>query len=404
MAPFAAAVTGIGLVTPAGIGVAANWARVTAGETAAAVDPALADLPVHVSCRVPDFAPKDHGLRGARQWDRYTTFAMLAAKEALSHAGLDPADWDGTRVAVVLGSGAGGTLTLEEQHRTLLVEGPGDVSPQTLPMGLLNMAAGQVAIAFGARGPCLAPCTACASGASAIGIGRDLLRLGAADIVIAGGAEAPISPLYVSSFARMRALSRNPDPATASRPFDSARDGFVLGEGAGVLVLESEDHALARGVRPVAKVIGYGASADAHHVTQPHPDGMGARLAMTAALADAHVAGSEVRHVNAHGTSTVANDRTESAVIRDLLGPDAQVTSTKGVTGHLLGAGASVEAAYTALTVRHGIVPPTANLTDPEPGLDIDIVFKAARQSTVEVAVSDSFGFGGQNVCLVIAS
>jgi 3-oxoacyl-[acyl-carrier-protein] synthase II len=404
MAPFAAAVTGIGLVTPAGIGVADNWTRVVAGETAAAVDPALADLPVRISCRVPDFAPKDHGLRGARLWDRYTTFAVLAAKEALAGAGLDPADWEGARVAVVLGSGAGGTLTLEEQHRTLLADGPGDVSPQTLPMGLLNMAAGQVAIEFGARGPCLAPCTACASGASAIAVGRDLLRLGAADIVIAGGAEAPISPLYVSAFARMRALSRNPDPATASRPFDSARDGFVLGEGAGVLVLESEDHARGRGARPLARVIGHGASADAHHVTQPHPDGLGARLAMTAALADAGVAGSDVRHVNAHGTSTVANDRTESAVIRDLLGADAQVSSTKGVTGHLLGAGASVEAAYTALTVRHGLVPPTANLTDPEPGLDVDIVHKAARQSRVDIAVSNSFGFGGQNVCLVIAA
>jgi 3-oxoacyl-[acyl-carrier-protein] synthase II len=404
MTPFAAAITGIGLVTPAGIGVADNWARVVNGDTAAAVDPALEDLPVRISCRVPPFDAKEHGLRGARLWDRYTTFAMLATREALHAAQLSTKDWNGTRVAVVIGSGAGGTLTLEEQHRTLLSDGPTDISPQTLPMGLLNMAAGQVAIAFGANGPCLAPCTACASGASAIGIGRDLLRLGAADIVIAGGAEAPISPLYVASFARMRALSRNPDPATASRPFDSARDGFVLGEGAGVVVLESEAHARARGVEPVAKLIGYGASADAHHVTQPHPKGLGARLAMAAALADAGVAGRDVRHVNAHGTSTPANDSTEAAVIRDLLGQDAQVTSTKGVTGHLLGAGASVEAAYTALAVRDGLVPPTANLTDPEPGLDIDVVHKAARRSTVDIAVSNSFGFGGQNVSLVLAS
>jgi 3-oxoacyl-[acyl-carrier-protein] synthase II len=399
MPGFAAAITGIGLVTSAGVGVPANWDRVVAGQGTAAVDPELDGLPVRISCRVPDFAADN-----AWKLDRYTRFALAAAHEALTQAGLDPSAWEGSRVAVVIGSGAGGTASLERQHRELLEGGPSTVSPLTLPMGLLNMAAGQVAIEFGATGPCLAPCTACASGATAIGIGRDMLRLGTADIVIAGGAEAPVTPFYSAAFARMRALSRNADPETASRPFDVARDGFVLGEGAGVVVLESEEHARARGADTVARVIGYGASADAHHATAPHPDGRGARLAVRAALADAGLTGRDVGYVNAHGTSTPMNDRVESAVIRDLIGMDVPVSSTKGVTGHPLGAAGAIEAAFAALAVRHGIVPPTANLTDPDPVADIDLVFKAARTGRFEVALSNSFGFGGQNTALLVAA
>ncbi|MGH3962190.1 MAG: beta-ketoacyl-[acyl-carrier-protein] synthase family protein [Pseudonocardiaceae bacterium] len=404
MSGFAAAITGIGLVTPAGIGVPENWTRVVEGEATAAVDPELADLPVRISCRVPEFSAEDLGLSGAWQWDRYTRFAVAAAHEALRQAGLTPGDWDSSRVAVIIGSGAGGTATLEEQHRVLVEDGPSDVSPLTLPMGLLNMAAGQLAIDIGANGPCLAPCTACASGASAIGIGRDILRLGTADIVIAGGAEAPVTPLYVSAFSRMRALSRRSDPATASRPFDAARDGFVLGEGAGVVVLESEEHAKARGAQALARVIGYGASADAHHVTSPHPQGRGATLGIRAALADAGLTGRDVRYVNAHGTSTPLNDRVEARVIREVLGADIPVSSTKGVTGHPLGAAGAIEAAYTALAVHRGVIPPTANLTDPDPKADIDLVYKAARHGRVDVALSNSFGFGGQNTALLIAA
>lgn len=306
MSGFAASITGIGLITPAGIGVKENWERVVDGRSTAAHHDDLVGLPVTMACRVPDFSPQQLGLRGAWQWDRYSQFAIAATREALAQAGLVAGEWaDSARVAVIIGSGAGGTATLEEQHRILIEEGPGEVSPMTLPMGLLNMAAGQVAIDIGANGPCLAPCTACAAGASAIGLGRELIRSGLADIVIAGGAEAPITPLYVSSFARMRALSRRlDDPATASRPFDATRDGFVLGEGAGIVVLESDEHARARGAQTLARVIGYGASADAHHVTSPHPEGKGAELAVRAALADAGLTGRDVGYVNAHGTST----------------------------------------------------------------------------------------------------
>lgn len=406
MTGFAAAVTGIGLVTPAGVGAKENWECVVDGRPTAAHHPELADLPVTMACRVPDFSPARLGLGKAWQWDRYAQFAIAATREALAHAGLRAGEWaDSARVAVIIGSGAGGTVTLEEQHRVLIEEGPGEVSAMTLPMGLLNMAAGQVTIDIGANGPCLAPCTACAAGASAIGIGRELIRSGLADVVVAGGAEAPISPLYVASFARMRALSRRTDdPATASRPFDAARDGFVLGEGAGVLVLESEEHALGRGATALAKVIGYGASADAHHVTSPHPEGKGAELAVRAALADAGLTGRDVRYVNAHGTSTPLNDVIEAAMIRRVVGADAQVSSTKGVTGHPLGAAGSIEAAYAALAVHHGVVPPTASLTEVDPRVDVDVVHGEARRGPVDIALSNSFGFGGQNAALLFSA
>ncbi|NJQ01284.1 beta-ketoacyl-[acyl-carrier-protein] synthase family protein [Streptomyces zingiberis] len=406
MTGFAAAITGIGLVTPAGAGAKESWERVVEGGPAAAHHTDLADLPVSMACRVPGFDPAALGARDAWQWDRYSQFAIAAAREALEQAGLAPGGWaDSSRVAVILGSGAGGTATLEEQHRALIEEGPSEVSPLTLPMGLLNMAAGQVAIDIGANGPCLAPCTACAAGASAIGLGRELLRSGTADIVVAGGAEAPITPLYVSAFARMRALSRRlDDPRTASRPFDAGRDGFVLGEGAGVMVLESEEHARARGARPVARVIGYGASADAHHVTSPHPEGKGAELAIRAALADAGITGRDIGHVNAHGTSTPRGDVVEAGVILRMVGTDTQVSSTKGVTGHPLGAAGSIEAAFAALAVHHGIVPPTAGTTEVDPKVGVDVVTGAARRRRVDVALSNSFGFGGQNAALLIAS
>lgn len=406
MTPFAAVITGIGLVTPAGIGVEENWQNILKAKQTAAPDPGLRGLPVDIACRVPDFSPARSGLRNAWQFDRYAQFAVVAARDALADAGHLPGAWaDSARVAVLIGSGAGGTATLESQHKVLLEEGPSDVSPMTLPMGLLNMAAGQVAIDIGANGPCLAPCSACASGASAIGIGREMLRTGVADIVVAGGAEAPVTPLYASTFARMRALSRRTDtPGTASRPFDATRDGFVLGEGAGVVVLESEEHARARGVRTYGKVIGYGASADAHHVTSPHPEGRGAELAVRAALADAGLSGSDVRYVNAHGTSTPLNDVVESAVIRRVIGSDAAVSSTKGVTGHPLGAAGAIEAAFAALAAHHGLVPPTANLEHPDSRIDVDLVHKEPRPGPVDIALSNAFGFGGQNTALLIAA
>jgi 3-oxoacyl-[acyl-carrier-protein] synthase II len=405
MPGFAAAITGIGLVTPAGIGVRDNWERVVAARSAAATDPELTGLPVTTACRVPAFRAEELGVPGAWQWDRYAQLAMVAAGEALRDAGLEPHAWeDPSRVAVVIGSGAGGTATMEAQHAVLIEQGPAAVSPLTLPMGLLNMAAGQVAIQLGARGPCLAPCTACASGATAIGIARDLLRSGAADIVIAGGTEAPVTALFVSAFSRMRALSRRPDPEAASRPFDAARDGFVLGEGAGIFVLETEAQARARGTRVRARIIGYGASADAHHVTSPDPEGRGARQAMRAALADAGLSRGDVGYVNAHGTSTRLNDAVEAAAIHDVLGDGVPVSSTKGVTGHLLGAAGAVEAAYAALALQHGVIPPTANLTEPDAAMRVDLVRGQPRHDRPSVALSNSFGFGGQNASLLIGA
>ncbi|NIE57316.1 MULTISPECIES: beta-ketoacyl-[acyl-carrier-protein] synthase family protein [unclassified Burkholderia] len=405
MQPFSATITGLGLVTSAGTDVAANWQRVLSGAATATTDAALDDLPVRISCRVPGFESMDLGLAHPWQWDRFSQFALLAAREAVRDAGLEPGQWeDSSRVAVIIGSGAGGTLTLEAQHAVLLNEGADDISSLTLPMGLLNMAAGQVAIALGARGPCFAPCSACASGASAIGLGKELLRSGAADIVIAGGSEAPITRFYVSAFARMRALSRNPDAGTASRPFDAARDGFVIGEGAGIVVLESDEHALRRGARARARLLGYGASADAHHVTSPHPQGLGATLAMQAALRDAGIDASMVGYVNAHGTSTPGNDVVEATAIRELFGARVPVSSTKGVTGHLLGAAGAVEAVYAALAASQGYAPPTANLRNPDPRIDLNLVVGEPRRLDTPVALSNSFGFGGQNVSLVIGA
>lgn len=405
MGAEAVVVTGIGLVTPAGIGIEANWRRVLAGEATAAPDKTLEALPVGISCRVPSFDSALLGVKSPWQWDRYAQFALLAARQALEDAGLEAGNWeDESRVAVIIGSGAGGTATLEQQHAVLLAEGADDISSLTLPMGLLNMAAGQVAIELGARGPCLAPCSACASGASALGMAKDLINRGVCDIVVAGGAEAPITPLYVAAFAKMRALSRNTDAGGASRPFDVARDGFVIGEGAGIFVLESEAHAKARGARSRGRLLGYGASADAHHVTTPHPQGLGARLAMQGALRDAGIEAGAVDYVNAHGTSTPGNDVTESKAIAELFGPQILVSSTKGVTGHLLGAAGAIEAAYTLLALEHGQVPPTANLRNPDPLIAVDLVQGQARTQPIKVALSNSFGFGGQNVSLVFAA
>lgn len=405
MPGFAAAVTGLGLITPAGTGIEANWDRVTSGRPTAAVDPELDGLPVNFACRVPDFDPAASlGEQKTWQLDRHQQFALVAAREAIRDAGLSPESWDGSRVAVVLGSGAGGSSTMENQQTRLLERGAAKVSALTLPMGLVNMAAGRLAIEFGARGPNLTVCTACASGASAIGTARDLLRSGAADIVIAGGTEAVVTPLFVAAFNRMRALSRNnSDPGAASRPFDEARDGFVIAEGAGVLVLESERHAQARKARVRGHVVGYGASADGHHITAPDADGAGAEQALRTAMKDADLTAEEVQHVNAHGTSTPLNDVAEAATIRRVIGDHAAVSSTKGVTGHALGAAGAIEAAYSILALQHACIPPTANLENPDPRVDVDLVAGAARAGEVRVALSNSFGFGGQNAVLAFA-
>ncbi|WP_436498552.1 beta-ketoacyl-[acyl-carrier-protein] synthase family protein [Actinokineospora sp. HUAS TT18] len=398
------AVTGIGLLTPAGIGIEDNWARLLRAEPAAAADPGLAGLPVDFGCRVPGFDPDELvGRRLAWRLDRYEQLAMAAARQAVADSGLDPRTWDGARVGVVLGTAIGGIATFEREHSNLRDRGPVEVSSMLIPMLGVNMAAGYVAIDHGARGPNFATATACASGATAIGTAMSLLRSGACDVVITGGAESSSTPTIVSSFAKMKALSRHEDPARASRPFDTARDGFVIAEGAGVLVLERAADAVARGARVRARLLGYGASADAFHATSPHPDGVGATLAIEAALADAGVLPDEVDHVNAHATSTPVGDLTEATTLRKVLGSRPVVTSTKGVTGHTLGAAGAIEACFTALALQHGVVPPTANLVDVDPGVDVDVVVGAPRALPLRVAISNSFGFGGQNAVLVMA-
>ncbi|MFF8908783.1 beta-ketoacyl-[acyl-carrier-protein] synthase family protein [Streptomyces olivaceoviridis] len=400
------AVTGIGLVTPAGLGVRENWQRVTAGEATAATDPAFAGLLTDISCRVPGFdAARELGKRKAWRLDRYTQLALVAAKEALADAGLTPGDWDGPRVGVVIGNALGGTATFEEQVRNLVVDGAQTVSPMLVPMAAANMVSGYLAMEFGALGPNLVTATACASGATALGVARDLLRSGACDVVIAGGAESSLSPAIVSAFARMGALSRRNDaPEAASRPFDAGRDGFVLAEAASILVLERPDHARARGARVRACLAGYGASADAHHATAPDPQGAGAERAIRAALADASLTPDDIDHVNAHGTSTALNDVIEAKVVERVFGQHPAVTSTKGVTGHSLGAAGAVEAAYTVLALENGVVPPTANLDSLDPEVSVDVVSKAPRHLRMKAALSNSFAFGGQNAVLVFTT
>jgi 3-oxoacyl-[acyl-carrier-protein] synthase II len=402
--PPATAVTGIGLVTAAGIGADATWRGVCAGRSAAARNPLLAGLPVDISCTVPGFSAREHvGRRSALTHDRFIQLSLTAAREAVADSGLDPRTWDGARVGVVVGCGLGGVATWEAQHRRMLEQGPQAVSALLIPMLVPNMLAGHLAMDLRATGPNFVTATACASGATAIGTALHLLRDGSCDVVIAGGGEAGVSPLMVTGFAQMGALStRLDEPCAASRPFDADRDGFVIGEGSGMLVLEREADARARGARVRAKVVGYGASADAHHMTAPDPEGTGVVQALRTALAAADVMPDEVDHVNAHGTSTPLNDAAEARALRKVLGEGAAVTSTKGVLGHTLGAAGAIEAALTVLTVEHGTVPPTANLRRPDPGIELDVVAGSPRRRAVEVAVSNSFGFGGQNAVLVI--
>lgn len=399
------AVTGLGLVTPAGVGVERNWSEVCAARgTAAALDPELEGLPVSLACRVPDFdADALLGGRRAHRLDRFVQFALVAAHEALADSGLDPATWDGARVGVVLGNAGSGIHTYEGQHRVMLDQKPQRVTPLLLAMYLPNMLAGQVAIEFGATGPNLVVATACASGTTAIATACDLLALGRCDVVLTGGSEAMITPLAMSGFANMGALStRSEDPEGASRPFDADRDGFVAGEGAGLLVLERAADARARGARVRARIVGHGASADAHHITAPHPDGRGLEQAMRLALADADAAPEDVSYVNAHGTSTPLNDLAEARTLRRVVPAGPLVSSTKGVTGHLLGAAGAIEAAYTVLAIENGLVPPTANLRTQDPEIDANIVTTPTPHD-IGLALTNSMGFGGQNAVLALS-
>ncbi|MFF3126058.1 beta-ketoacyl-[acyl-carrier-protein] synthase family protein [Streptomyces sp. NPDC057908] len=396
------AVTGVGLVTPAGADEHTFWAGLCAGVSVARRCAELAGLPVDFACPV-DGIDLDEAVGGRSGWRmaRFVKMALVAARQAVADAGLSPERWDGDRVAVVLGVGVGGVSVLVDNLRRLDGGGPETVSPLLVPMMMPNAAAGEVAIALRAHGPSLAPATACASGATAIAVARDLLTSGRCDVVVAGGAESVLTPLVVSAFAGMGALSlRTGDPAGASRPFAADRDGFVIGEGAAVLVLERTLDAQARGGRARALLTGAGSGTDAHHPTAPDPEGAGARRAVEAALCEAGWVAHEVDHINAHGTSTPLNDAMETALISGLFPHRPSVTAPKGVLGHTLAAAGAIEAVATVLTLEHGLVPPIANLDSLPDGFDLDCVVKEPRMQHVERALSHSFGFGGHNVAL----
>lgn len=396
-------VTGTGLVTPGGIGTDATWSSVCGGLSAARADPDLDGLPVAFSCRVPDFTPSELPVRQPWRYDRSTLLLLSAASEAIANAGLSPGSWDGARVALVVGSAAGGIGTLEIQHRRLLAGGPATVSPLTLTGYLPNMAAGHLALELGITGPSLQTSTACASGASAVITAALLLESGHCDLALACGTDAMVTPLCAAAFAKMGALSRRHlDPARASRPFDRDRDGFVLAEAAGVLVLERATQATARHIRPLATLAGYATTSDAHHATAPDPKGTGLRRAITTALAAADATLADVDHINAHGTGTPLNDQAEATTIRELFTQHTPtVTSAKGTLGHTMGAAGAVEAVLTALSIARRTAPPTANFTAPDHDTDgIDVVAGHARTQHIGLALSHSLGFGGHNTVL----
>jgi 3-oxoacyl-[acyl-carrier-protein] synthase II len=400
-------VTGLGAVTPIGNDVAQYWEGLRSGRNGVAAI-TLFDASRH-ACRfaaeVKDFNPTGWlEPKEAKRWDRFCQFGVVAAKQAVQDADLGIDDTNRTRVGVSIGSGVGGLLMMETQAQVLNDRGPDRVTPFCVPMMIPNMATGLTAIALGARGPSSAVATACAAGSNAIGDAFRQIQLGLADVMICGGAESAITPLGVAAFASAKALSfRNDDPATASRPFDLERNGFVIGEGAGMLVLESLDHALARGATPLAEIVGYGTTCDAHHITSPSPGGVGGAEAMRLALVDAGLKPEDVDYVNAHGTSTQANDSNETAAIKSALGEHARqipVSSTKSMTGHLLGGSGGIEAVASVLAIGHNLVPPTINYRTPDPACDLDVVPNVARDHIVNVVLSNSFGFGGHNVCL----
>ncbi|WP_327706384.1 beta-ketoacyl-[acyl-carrier-protein] synthase family protein [Streptomyces decoyicus] len=404
--PFSAAVTGLGLVTAAGVGTKATWHSVTQETVPSGVthQEELTDLPCDFMYTIADLDTTELlGVATQRLMDRFAQLAVIAAREAVSDAGLDPESWDSSRVAVVIGSAHGGLPFYDQQHVAMAGRGARRVSPKLAPLTVVNSAASSVCMDVGAQGPSLGVATACSSGTVALGTAHQLLRAGVCDIAIAGGAESVLSRLLIASACQMKAVStRRDDPATACRPFDAGRDGFVVGEGAGLLVLERPEHARARRAPVRAHIRGYGASSDAYSAVAPEPEGKGIERALRSAMADAGVQAGDIGHVNAHGTSTVANDHIEAAVLQRVLGDHPLVTSTKGMTGHALGAAGGIEAALTVLALEQQLVPPTANLEVLDPRIPIDIVHKEARQAAFDCAVKTSLGFGGHNAALVL--
>jgi 3-oxoacyl-[acyl-carrier-protein] synthase II len=403
-------VTGVGLITPCGIGTRETWDAVLAGRSG--IGPIThfdaSAYATHFAGEVKGFTPERWiERRKAREMDLFIQFAVAASQLAVDDAGIDFSKEDLERAGTIIGVGLGGLESIEKTHITLQTKGPRKISPYFIPMLIANLAPGQVSMRFGLKGPNVCTVSACASGAHAVGDSVNWIRRGVADVMITGGAEATITPLGVGGFNALRALStRNEAPEKASRPFDQDRDGFVIAEGAGILVLEELEHAKRRGAPIICEVVGYGASADAFHLTQPAPEGEGAQRAMKLALADANLDRERVDYINAHGTSTPTGDVIETVAVKRVFGDHAKklaVSSTKSMTGHTLGAAGGIETALCALAIRDGKLPPTINLENPDPECDLDYVPHTARDANVRVAMSNSFGFGGTNATIVLS-
>ena len=402
-------ITGMGVISPVGVGLDTYWNNLTSGQSG--IVPVTkfdtTDCPVKIGGEVPtDFNPEDFlDKKEIKRLDNFSIYALIAADEAIRHAGLEDGIPDMDRFGVVVGSGVGGLLTMEEQNKRLLSRGSRGVSPLFIPMYILDIAAGHISMKWGLKGPNYAVVSACATGTTAIGDALRHIQYGDADIIIAGGTEACITPIAYAGFANMKALSRrNDEPEKASLPFDADRDGFVMGEGAGLVILEELEHAQQRGAKIHAELIGYGATADAYHITAPAPGGEGAMRAMKRAVNDGAVEPEDVDYINAHGTSTPFNDKNESQAIKTLFGEHAyklNVSSTKSMTGHLLGAAGGIEAIAAVMAIKENVIPPTINYETPDPECDLNYTPNSAVEKSVSVALSNTFGFGGHNAVLL---
>ena len=401
-------ITGLGALTPLGTDVESTWDALVAGRSGAAEITQFdsTDYAVHFACEVKGFDPTEYiDRKQARRMDRFAHLIVAAARQAEADSGIS-IEAEPDRIGAAIATGIGGLKAFQDCHSELLERGPDRVNPFSIPEIIPNMGAAWVSMQLGTQGPLSSQCTACAASNMAIGDGADAIRLGRADVMLCGGTEAPVTEVGIAGFSAMRALSRrNDDPQAASRPFDSQRDGFVMGEAGAVVVLEELEHARARGAKIYAELLGYGLSSDARHITEPDPSGENPARAMTMAFRDAGIDTSEIDYINAHGTSTPLGDSAETRVIKLALGEEnarkTPVSSTKGATGHCLGAAGAVEAMFSILAIDRGVLPPTINYDDPDPECDLDYVANEARQATVTTAVSNSFGFGGHNACVV---
>jgi 3-oxoacyl-[acyl-carrier-protein] synthase II len=401
-------ITGAGVISSLGFGVDKFWASIKEGKcgisTVSRFD--VSEFPTKVAAEIKDFEPTDYiDKKEARRMDRYTQYALAAAKLAVEMSGIDFTKMDSFRAGVIVGSGVGGIETLENQHEILMTKGQGRVSPFFIPMMISNMASGRIAIQYGLNGFNESVVTACATSNNAIGDAFKVIQRGDADVMIAGGAEAAITPLSFAGFCSQGAMSVNPDPLTACRPFDVDRDGFVMGEGSGILIIEELEHALARGANIISEIVGYGCTCDANHITAPHPEGLGGTGCLKMAIKDAGINFTDIDYINTHGTSTPIGDPIEATVIKNTFGDHAKklaISSSKSMTGHLLGAAGAVEAIVTSMALKEGFLPPTINHKNTDPECDLDCVPNVGRKANIKYAISNALGFGGHNAAIVL--